>query len=98
MKRFKPSTKMYLMTVRRRYFFCGTLVLFMYCVWQVSASVHCCLVVICRGRVDLLALVCDVYMILLLSHFVSYDMCDTLLYRFLILVVFLNFIVVFVCI
>ena len=35
--------------------------LFMYCVCQTFASVHCCLVVTWRERADLLALVCDVY-------------------------------------
>ena len=40
-------------------------------------SVHCCLVVTCWERADLLALVGDVYCILLLSHVVSWVMCDT---------------------
>ena len=31
------------------------------CVCHAFASIHCCLVVACRERVDLLALVCDVY-------------------------------------
>ena len=30
--RFKPSSKIFLLTVRRRYFFCGLFVLFMFCV------------------------------------------------------------------
>ena len=33
--------------------------LFMYCVCHAFASVHCCLVVTCWERADLLALVCD---------------------------------------
>ena len=34
--------------------------LFMSCVFHAFASVHCCLVVTCWEKVDLLALVCDV--------------------------------------
>ena len=34
--------------------------LFRYCVCQAFASVHCCLVVTCLERADLLVLVCDV--------------------------------------
>ena len=49
-----------LLTVPRRYFFCGSFVLFMSCVCQALASVHCCLVVTCWERAALLALVCDV--------------------------------------
>ena len=37
------------------------IVLFMSCVCNAFASVHCCLVVILRERADLLALLCDVY-------------------------------------
>ena len=36
--------------------------LFMSCVWHAFASVHCCLVVTCWERADLLALVCDVWL------------------------------------
>ena len=35
--------------------------LFMSCACHAFASVHCCLVVTCWERADLLALVCDVY-------------------------------------
>ena len=35
--------------------------LFMYCVCHAFMSVHCCLVITCWERADLLALVCDVY-------------------------------------
>ena len=45
----------------RRYFFCGSFVLFMFCVCHAFTSVHCCLMVTCRERAGLLALVCDVY-------------------------------------
>ena len=58
---FKPYRKIVLLTVPRRYFFCRSFVLLMYCVCHAFASVHCCLVVTRRERADLLALVCDVY-------------------------------------
>ena len=64
---FKPSSKIFLLTVTRRYFFCGPFVLFMSCVCHAYASVHCYLVVTCWERADHLALVCDVY--LCISHF-----------------------------
>ena len=54
---------MFLLTVPRGYFFCGSFVLFMSCVCHAFASVLCCLVVTCWERADLLALVCDVYCI-----------------------------------
>ena len=40
-------------------------------------SVHCCLVVTCWERADLLALVGHVYCILLLSHVVYWVVFDT---------------------
>ena len=51
------------LTVPRRYFICGSVVLFMSCVCQAFTSVHCCLVVTCWEKADLLALVGDVYCI-----------------------------------
>ena len=56
LNRFKPSSKILLLTVLRRYIFCGSFVLFMSCVCHAFASVHCFLVVICWERADLLAL------------------------------------------
>ena len=56
---FKPSSKIFLLTVPRWYFFCESFALFMYCVCHAYESVHCCLVVTCWERADLLALVCD---------------------------------------
>ena len=41
--------------------------LFMACVCDAFASVHCCLVVTCWERADLLALVCDVYFVFVTS-------------------------------
>ena len=49
-----------LLTVPRQFFFCGLYVLFMSCVCHTFTSVHCCLVVTCWERANLLALVCDV--------------------------------------
>ena len=42
------------------YFFCGSFMLFMSCLFHAFASVHCCLVVTCWERADLFAFVCDV--------------------------------------
>ena len=38
----------------RQYFFCGSFVLFMSCVCHAFASVHCCLMVTCWEKADLL--------------------------------------------
>ena len=43
--RLKPSSKIFLLTIPWRYIFCGSLVLFMSCVFHAFASVHCCPVV-----------------------------------------------------
>ena len=42
--------------------------LFMSCVCHAFESVHCCLVVTCWERADLLALVCDVLLCFCLFH------------------------------
>ena len=44
--------------------------LFMSCVCHAFTSVHCCIVVTCWERVDLLALVCDIY--LCFCHFLMW--------------------------
>ena len=44
--RFKPSSKIILLTVPRRYYFCGSFVSFMSCVFRAFASVHCRIVFI----------------------------------------------------
>ena len=62
MKPVKPSSKIFLLTVPRRYFFCGSFCV-MSCVCHAFVSVLCCLVVTCWERADLLALVGDVYCI-----------------------------------
>ena len=51
--------------------------LFMSCVNHVFASVHCCLVVTCSERADLLALVSDVYGDFVTFPLVSWDRCGT---------------------
>ena len=56
---FKPSCKIFLQTFPRGCFFCGSFSLFMSCVFHVFLYVHCCLVITCWEKVDLLALVCD---------------------------------------
>ena len=89
--RSKPSSKIFLLTIRRWYFFCGSFVFFVSCVSHAFTSVHCCLVVTCWERADLLALVGDVYFILLLSHVLSWVRWGTWSYRFLIIAVFLAF-------
>ena len=57
-KLFKPSSKTFLLTVPRRYFLCGLFVLFLYCVCHAVVSAHCCFVVTCWERSDLLSPVC----------------------------------------
>ena len=51
---------------------------FVSCVAHAFAPVHCCLVLTCWERADLLALVGDVFFVfLLLSHVVSLVRCGT---------------------
>ena len=86
---FKPSSKIFLLTVPRGYFFCGSMC-------------YLCLVLVMLSRLFIAALWSPegkgltswllfvmFIMILLLSHLVSWDSCGTWLYRFLILAVFL---------
>ena len=69
---FKPSSEIFLLTIPRWYFFCRSfLCVFLSCVSNAFASIHCCLVVTCWERADLLALVGDLYCILLLFHVLS---------------------------
>ena len=51
---------MFLLTVPRRYFFCGSFALYLSCICHALGSVHCCLVVTYWERADLLAPVFDV--------------------------------------
>ena len=58
---FKPSSKIFLLTIPRGCFFCGSFMLFLSCfVTILCTSVCWCLVVTYWERADLLALVCDV--------------------------------------
>ena len=43
--------------------------LFLYCVYHAFASAHCCLVVTCWERADLLALVCGVKLVVVTFPF-----------------------------
>ena len=47
------------------------------CISHAFASVHCCLVVTCWEKADLLALVGNVYCIFVTSHVVSWVRCST---------------------
>ena len=58
---FKPSSKILLLIVLRRCFFCGSFKLFLSCIVLLSCTSVClCLVATCWEMGDLLALVCDV--------------------------------------
>ena len=58
-----PSGKIYLLTVPRGVLLLWINCVFVSCVSHAFASVHCCLVVTCCERADILALVGDVYYI-----------------------------------
>ena len=62
--------------------------LFMSCVFHAFASAHCCLVVTCWERADLLAFVIFNCSFFSLPHVVSCVRCGTRLYRFLIFAAF----------
>ena len=55
-----PPVKIFLLTIPRRFFFCGSFVLFLSCVCHAFASVHSSFVVTCWERADLLTLFCVV--------------------------------------
>ena len=82
----------YLLTVPRRCLFCGSFLLFMFCVCHAFLSVHCKLVVTCWERANLLALLYVCFRVFLsLSHVVSWVSCGNWLYRFLIFSFLLTF-------
>ena len=59
LNRFKPSSKIFLLTVQRRCFFCGSFMLFLPRFVMLSCTSVCgCLVGTCWERTDILALVC----------------------------------------
>ena len=87
---FKPSSKIFLLTVPRQYFVCGSSVLFMFCVCHAFASVQCCLCGHLLGKDwPLGSCLWCLNVFLSLSHVVSWVRCGTWLYRFLIFVAFL---------
>ena len=51
-----PPVKVFLLTIPRQCFFCGSFLLFMFHVYQVFLNFHCSHVVTCWERTDLLAL------------------------------------------
>ena len=59
---FKTSSNL-LLTVPRRFFFCGSFLLFMVhvCLCYIVLSVPCSLLITCWERADLLALLCVVF-------------------------------------
>ena len=60
LNQFKPSSRIFLLTVPRRCFFCGSFMLFLSCfVMHSCTSVFLYLVVTCWESAVLLALVCD---------------------------------------
>ena len=63
LNRFKPSSKVFLLTVPRRWFFCGSFLLVVLHVGVCFAvmSVSCSLVVTCWERADLFAVVIVVF-------------------------------------
>ena len=71
-----------LLTVPRRYFFCGSFMFLLCLVFAMSlcASVYMCFVVTCWERADLLALVCGVYCEFVTFPLVSWVRCGTRLY------------------
>ena len=89
---FKPFSKKKILTVPRWYFFfCGSFVLFTSCVCYDFASVHCCLVITCWVRADLLVLFLWCFIVFSsLFHVVFWVRCGTWLYWFLIIAAFLT--------
>ena len=69
----------FLLTVPRRYFYCGSFMVLFCLVFAMSlcASVYECFVVTCWERVDLLALVCGVYFEFVTFPLVSWVRCGT---------------------
>ena len=67
------------LTVPRRYFFCGSF-MFLFCLvfaMSLCESVYMCFVVACWERADLLALVCGVYCEFVTFPLVSWVRCGT---------------------
>ena len=87
--RFKPSSKIFLLTVPRRYFFCGSIVFLCLVFLMLSHLFFAALrSPAWKGLTSWLLLVMFI-VVLLLSHVVSWFRCGTWLYRFLIFAVLL---------
>ena len=89
-----PEKKIFLLTVPMQCFFCGSFLLFMFCICHAFLSVHCNLVVTCCERDNLLALLYVMWCFLVflsLSNVVPWVRCGTLLYRFMIFAFLLTF-------
>ena len=91
--RFKSSSKIFLLTVPRWYFFCGSFVLFMSCVVMLSHLFIAALWTPEEKGLTSLRLFVKFIVILLPSHLLSWDRCGTLLYQFLILAALLSMLV-----
>ena len=86
LNRFKPSSKIFLLTVPMRCFFCGSFMLYLSCFVILSCTSVCwCRVVTCWERADLVMSYCDV----VTFPSVSWVRCGAWLYRFLIFALFL---------
>ena len=82
-----------LLTVPRRYFFCGSF-MFLFCLifaMSLCASVYMCFEVTCWEKADLLVLVCGVCCEFVTFPLVSWVRCGTWLHRFLIFAPLLTF-------
>ena len=84
-----------ILTVPRRCFFCGPVLLFMFRVCPAVLFVHCSLMVTCWERANLLALLYVLSScVLSLPNVMSWVRCGTWLFRLLIFAFFLTFIIV----
>ena len=91
LNRFKPSSKVLLLTFPRRCFFCGSFMLFLSCFVMPSCTSVCwCLVVTCwEGLTSWLSFVMSIYDVVTFP-LVSSVRCGAWLYRFLIFALFLT--------
>ena len=71
----KPFSKIFLLTVPRQYFFCGSFVFLLSCVSHAFVSVNCCLLVTCWEGLTSWLLFVMFIVFLLLSHVISWARC-----------------------
>ena len=89
---FEPSSKIFLLTVPRPFFFCGSIVLFICLVSAMPLRLFIAALWSTAGKGLTSRLLFVVFnFVLSLSHVVSWVWCGTWLYRFLILAPFLTF-------